>query len=199
MRASGEARVVDAADDGARESSSIIHDGDGDDDRRATRGRETTSRDGIGDVRGSSLRRRARGRATRERDARTLDRRDAGTATRRGAKAAAEDAKSWLAFGGGRIDGSGVRLSVLVVLFLLFVIVTEWVRDREKEGMFSAFTPRDVRSRHLTASGEDGVSVERLIAHRASGNASGDDTGTGFRTYLDHGGVRVGGEVWGRV
>ena len=197
MRASGEARVVDAADDGARESSSIIHDGDGDDDRRATRGRETTSRDGIGDVRGSSLRRRARGRATRERDARTLDRRDAGTATRRGAKAAAEDAKSWLAFGGGRIDGSGVRLSVLVVLFLLFVIVTEWVRDREKEGMFSAFTPRDVRSRHLTASGEDGVSVERLIAHRASGNASGDDTGTGFRTYLDHGVVRLEGEVCG--
>ena len=195
MRASGEARVVDADDDGARESSSIIHDGD-DDDRRATRRRETTSRDGIGDVRGSSSRdalaRKRRAKVTRGRSIDETRGRDEA----RGAKArAAEDAKSWLAFGGGQIDGSGVRLSVLVVLFLLFVIVTEWVRDREKEGMSARVYAERRAVATPTASGEDGVSVERSIAHRASENASGDDTGTGFRTYLDHGVVRLEGEV----
>ena len=165
-------------------------------------GRATTARGGRGggDEGTSPLRRRARARAAPSSAARvTRDggRDGEGTAARRGARTAAKDARTWLAFGRGRIDGSGVRFSVLVVLFLSFVIVTEWARDREKDGMFSAFTPRYVRLRHLTPRGEDGVSADRFIAYGASGNASGDHIGTEFRTYMDHGIVRLEGEVCG--
>jgi len=183
-------------DDG---SSSIVNGGDGTDRVKATTARGGNG--GGGDEGASALRRRARdGRGASSSSVRvTRDggRGGEGTATRRGARTAAKDAQTWLAFGRGRIDGSGVRLSVLVVLFLSFVIVTEWARDREKDGMFSAFTPRYVRLRHLTPRGEDGVLAERLITHGVSGNASGDHIGTEFRTYMDHGIVRLEGEVCG--
>ena len=65
--------------------------------------------------------------------------------------AGARDARTWRAFARGRVDGTGVRLSALTVLFLSFVVLTEWIRDREGE-KFSAFTPRliPVSYTHLT-------------------------------------------------
>lgn len=113
--------------------------------------------------------------------------------------AGARDARTWRAFARGRVDGTGVRLSALTVLFLSFVVLTEWIRDREGE-KFSAFTPRLIRSRHVldVTTGERVMMTEERA--RGSGLNAGNASGAAaanLRTYMDHGVVRLEAEVCG--
>lgn len=86
-------------------------------------------------------------------------------------------------------------MSALLVLFLSFVVVTEWVRDREGE-RFSAFTPRLIRQQRAV----DARTGERLMVSgdvNANASATEPDPFEDLRTYVDHGVVRLEAEVCG--
>lgn len=107
-------------------------------------------------------------------------------------------------YAGSAIDGTGVRLTYLLILFLSFVVTTEWIRDRESASM-GAFTPRLVRARYMDASGKGASLTSRsgTYAYSVDGEEDPNATmtssmsGDNIRTYMDHGVVRLEAEVCG--
>ena len=130
--------------------------------------------------------------AARDRDARDRERPRAGERAPRSSNSIARsDARALGKFASGKVSGTGVRLSALAVLFLTFVTVTEWVRDREGE-RFTAFTPRLVRQQRAV----DARTGRPLMVAGENGTGAADPF-EDLRTYVDHGVVRLEAEVCG--
>jgi len=110
----------------------------------------------------------------------------------------------WKYYARSAIDGTGVRLTYLLILFLSFVVMTEWIRDRESVSM-GAFTPRLVRARYMDASGKGASLTSRSGTYAYSVDDKEDSnatvtlpmSGDNIRTYMDHGVVRLEAEVCG--
>jgi len=89
---------------------------------------------------------------------------------------------SWVTrFGKTRIDGTGVQLAHLAILFLGFAFVTEWCRG--SDGALATITPRVLRAQAAAVHGTNLTSPSGVV----------------LRTYMDHEVVRLEAEVCGSV
>jgi len=85
------------------------------------------------------------------------------------------------ALGVARVNGTGVQLAHLGILFLTFAFITEWCRGND--AMVAAITPRVMRA-HASAEGGGNLTTP---------------SGATMRTYMDHETVRLEAEVCGSV
>ena len=89
---------------------------------------------------------------------------------------------SWVTrLGKTRIDGTGVQLAHLAILFLGFAFVTEWFRG--SDGALATITPRVLRAQAAAVHGTNLTSPSGVV----------------LRTYMDHEVVRLEAEVCGSV